>query len=93
MQGGYWFLQPYHVGGNVDAEQRSANCEEVVEKLEHSGAGIPIRIGSCEFIFSLMRLTMSANRYNHLSSKAFEADQAQRREIVLDRLCRGGAQR
>ena len=34
MQAGYWFVQPYHVGGNVEAEQRCANCEEVVSKIK-----------------------------------------------------------
>jgi hypothetical protein len=34
MQAGYWFVQPYRIGGNAEAEQPCVNCEEVVAKVE-----------------------------------------------------------
>ena len=34
MPAGYWFVQPYRVSGVVEAEQRCADCGEVVQKIE-----------------------------------------------------------
>src|ERR1700720_3676466 len=34
MRAGYWFVQPYHVGGKVDAEQPCADCGEAVAKVK-----------------------------------------------------------
>lgn len=34
MQAGYWFVQPYRVGGGVEAEQLCADCREVVAKIK-----------------------------------------------------------
>jgi len=31
---GYWFVQPYQKGGAVGAEQRCANCDDVVVRVE-----------------------------------------------------------
>ena len=49
MQAGYWFVQPYHVGGKVEAEQRCASCEEVVMKVRtfrntNTDANIQLRV-------------------------------------------------
>jgi hypothetical protein len=35
MQAGYWFVQPYRVGGEVEAEQPCADCQEVVAKIKN----------------------------------------------------------
>ena len=35
MPAGYWFVQPYRPGGAVEAEQRCADCGEVITRVEH----------------------------------------------------------
>jgi hypothetical protein len=34
MQAGYWFVQPYRVGGKVETEQPCTDCREVVAKVK-----------------------------------------------------------
>ena len=34
MPAGYWFVQPYRIGGNVETEQPCATCEAVVAKVK-----------------------------------------------------------
>ena len=34
MQAGYWFVQPHRRGGQIEAEQPCANCEEVVARVK-----------------------------------------------------------
>jgi hypothetical protein len=34
MTAGYWFVQPYRVGGSIEAEQRCADCAEMIVRIE-----------------------------------------------------------
>jgi hypothetical protein len=34
MPAGYWFVQPYRIGGAAEAEQRCADCGEVCTRVE-----------------------------------------------------------
>jgi hypothetical protein len=34
MRAGYWFVQPYRIGGKVETEQPCADCEETAAKVE-----------------------------------------------------------
>ena len=34
MQAGYWFVQPHRRGGQIEAEQPSVNCAEVVARVK-----------------------------------------------------------